>query len=566
MIDSIQIRLHNLQRYKHLLTYLLDNSVKDMYQESATAPGEGQDKRFFLKIVEYKSEGRSLVFSTGQKLTSSHYTLGWKLPVGEQSTTVDFNFSIPKLIYGTNIIQFVPHKTEFNSPGYFDFSLDHDYKANQEIAYKRLMIFLRKFFKYFTPFGETIIDLNDIEIRRIDICWNQYFNGKKDALDYLNYQKRIKKKHLRITSKNQKSYATSVFFATRDYAAKIYHKGSEYRSSTGERKHHLKANRLIKANKGKLLRSLVSPKRDILFDVVKLGEHADKILRYEISFRSAYLSKIFRRKVFRYRDEAWQKRMIQWRECHRICQYATGNVSLSNEKREFWLSVFLGRVNMNNENTRQWAKEKQYNYSYIDLSKGLQKDDRKFYDWWLKKRDHAVSFRMEISEEDQKKNRYGKRLYDYSNGIEDFPFEARFSPKLLRECFRVFDDFREHFQVREKTNLSDAQRQLDLYNKNIDALNKMEGPGDKTEKKKVLFRGAKSILKHLEHDTLDGLVEKGIICRKTAYNYEKKFETLNFNFHTGSIYEIWKDMGFEEYHRSLCHEGLEKYLQNPYFG
>jgi hypothetical protein len=566
MIDSIHLRLHNLQRYRSILNYLLDHSDQNIYEESAPAPGKGQDKMFYLKTVEFKTEGRTLIQSNGHKLTSSHYSLGWNLPVGAKSGTVDFNFSIPKMIYGTNIIQFVPHRTEFGSR-YFNGLSDHDYLANQKITHKRLSIFLKKFFKYITLFGETEVDPNDIEIRRFDICWNQYFNCKKDALDYLNYQKNVKKKHLRITSKNQKSFATSVFFSTRDYGAKIYHKGTEYRSPKGERKHHLAANKHIKAlhaNGNFIQKSQI---RKTYFDVEKLGNYADRILRYEITFRGSYMSKIFRRKVFRRKDEVWQQRMKQWKECHRIHQYATGNVSLPKEKRAFWLSVYLGRVNMNDANINYWVNWHKYNYKHIDLSIGLKRIDREFYTWWLKKRDHYVSFRMGVSEGDYQKNVRTGGLAAFGNGIEkDLPFEARFSPRLLKECFRVFNDFRDHFEIKEKTSITNAQRQIDLYNQNIDALNKMAGPGDGTEKKKVLYRGAKTILKLLETNSLDELVQRGIICRKTAYNYEKKFKDLNFNFHTGSIYQIWNDRGFEEYHRSLCHEGLEKYLRNNIFG
>jgi hypothetical protein len=567
MIDSIHIRLHNLQRYQPILNYLLNHSDRNMYEDNAHAPMKGQDKMFYLKIVEFKTEGKTLIQSNGHKLTSSHYSLGWNLPTGDKSGTVDFNFSIPKMVYGTNIIQFVPHKTEFNSTRYFDWSEEDSYKANQKITYKRLMIFIHKFFRYFTRFGETIVDPNDIEIMRFDICWNQYFNCKKDALEYLNYQKNVKKKHLRMTSKNQKSYPTSVFYSTRDYGCKIYHKGTEYRSPKGERNHHLKANKQIKNLKANGNFIQKGGMRMIPYDVEKLAEHADKILRYEITFRRAYLSKIFRKKVFRRKNEVWQRRMKQWKECHRIHQYATGKNTLKKEKRAFWLSVYLGRVNMNDEYTRYWIHQHKLDFKSIDLSVGLQKSHRNFYKWWLKKREHYISFRLGVSEETREKNMVTATYMDLGSGIEkNLPFEARFSPILLKECFKIFNDFRDHFEIKEKTDLSSAQRSLDLYNKNIDELNKMKRAEEMPGKKMTLYRGAKTIIKLLENDTLDGLVEKGLICRKTAYNYEKKFEALNFNLHTGSIFEIWNDRGFEEYHRTLWFDGLEKYLQNNIFG
>jgi hypothetical protein len=559
MIDSIHLRLHNLQKYRALFNQLKNHSDRDIYEETASMPDNKNTIVWRLKVAEYKSDGRTLMRSDGHKLTSSHYKLYWSLPWGESSPHVDLNFSIPKMLYGTNIIQFVKHKTEpFNLS---DIQMN-DYKWNQDNTHKRLMHFLRHFFER-TFFDVEKIDFNDIEVMRFDICWNQYFNSKDEALNYLSYQKNVRKKHLRISSKNQTGFATSVFFSTRDYGCKIYHKGSEYRSGNGERKEHLKANRNIKALKERGNFFQKAQVRLIPFDVEKLEAHADKILRYEITFRRSYISKIFRKKVFRHNHPAWQYRMKYWKECHRIYQYATAkNVTMKHNLREFWLAVYQGRVNLNDKEMANFASYYAYKFEIIDISKGLNKIDRAFYKWWLKKRDHYLSFRLAVSDEVTRKNQ-GKSI---GSLIEtDLPFEARFSPLLLSRCFKVFNDFRDHFEIKEKVYLSDAQRRLDMYNNNIEAFNqKYEGttiPG----RKKILPRGVKSIIKLLEHDTLDGLVAKGIICRKTAYNYEKKFEDLNFNLHTGSAVSIWNCRDFEEYHRSLYFDGIEKYLHNPIF-
>jgi len=558
MIDSIHLRLHNLQKYKWLINQLENHSDRDIYEETATMPNNKETIIWRLKVAEFKSDGRKLMRSDGHKLTSSHYKLYWSLPWGDRSPHVDFNFSIPKMLFGTNIIQFVKHKTE--PFGIEDLKMS-DYMWNQENTHKRLVHFIRHFLER-TFYNVEKIDLNDVEIMRIDICWNQYFNYKADALQYLNYQKNVKKKHLKISSKNQTGFATSVFFNTRDYACKIYHKGSEYRSSKGERREHLKANRNIKALKerGNFLQK--GNLRLMTFDVDKLEAHADKILRYEITFRRSYLSKIFRTKVFRRKSPAWQAKMKYWKECHRVYQYATAkNVTMRKSLRAFWLAVYQGRVNINDADTKEYVNKYSYKFQIINISIGLNRRDRDFYNWWLKKRDHYISFRLAVSDDVKKRN-----LNCFVAGIEhDLPFEARFSPYLLFRCFKIFNDFRDHFEIKDKIYLTDAQRRLDVYNKNVDDYNKMAAGVNEPGKKKIMHRGVKSLLKHLEHDTLDGLVAKGIICRKTAYNYEKKFAALNFNMHTGSDVSIWNCREFEEYHRSLFFDGLEKYLHNPIF-
>ena len=41
------------------------------------------------------------------------------------------------------------------------------------------------------------IDYKDVEINRMDVCFNQVFQSNEAALLYLKYQKRITKKHSR---------------------------------------------------------------------------------------------------------------------------------------------------------------------------------------------------------------------------------------------------------------------------------------------------------------------------------------------------------------------------------
>jgi len=85
-----------------------------------------------------------------------------------------------------------------------------------------------------------------IEIRRLDICYNQYFPTKSDALAYLDQQKKLslkrrkKQKHIKETN----NYTTTLAFtASNNSYFKIYHKGSEYSKSDGDLKKHLELNK-----------------------------------------------------------------------------------------------------------------------------------------------------------------------------------------------------------------------------------------------------------------------------------------------------------------------------------
>jgi len=178
MIDSICFRVNNIKKYPFLLNALVQSSKKKTVSSLVAMPKVIDDKGkeildpdmtyIFLRSKQYTQDGEYTEFIQGEKLTSSHYYLGWKLPTGDDIGYVEFNFSIPKLIYGTNVIQFVPHVTENSMV--WDTDKNHDYKWNQEATYKRLTTLFRRFFDTYFRNVEDDIDFKDIEIRRIDIC------------------------------------------------------------------------------------------------------------------------------------------------------------------------------------------------------------------------------------------------------------------------------------------------------------------------------------------------------------------------------------------------------------
>jgi len=126
------------------------------------------------------------------------------------------------------------------------------------------------------------IDLMDVEVNRIDVCFNQMFRTKDDALKYLEYQKRLKKKYAKDEEGTMREYATSLMYVTKNYSAKIYHKGTEYNKN--DLKEHLKINK---------------EKKREYFNVKKFQSFADRILRYELTIRNGYLNYLFKHNIFR---------------------------------------------------------------------------------------------------------------------------------------------------------------------------------------------------------------------------------------------------------------------------
>lgn len=248
MIDTIVIRVHNIS-VNHLL---MNNILKENFIQAKTryTNGETLDK----KAIFYGDTNKILPISihTQMKIPSSHYTLN--LRPNFERDFIEFNFSIPKFIYSTNVMQFID-------------MADH----SPEYTYDKLIHFLENFFnRYFTIKP----DNKYIEINRIDLCFNQIFDTKENALRYLEEQKSINIKHARSDSNKFVAYSESddlgvqtaqtIFYKTKDYSFKIYHKGSEFA------KNDLK--QLLKANPFK-------------FHLQELHDLADRMLRYELTAR-----------------------------------------------------------------------------------------------------------------------------------------------------------------------------------------------------------------------------------------------------------------------------------------
>src|SRR5262249_16907202 len=144
----------------------------------------------------------------------------------------------------------------------------------------KLETFLKTFFK--TEFLFCPVDWKDVEVNRIDVCFNQMFPTRKEALKYLEYQKRLKKKYARDEAGVLREYATSLMYVTKRYSAKIYHKGSEYEKN--DQKEHLKINQ----EKGREY-----------FNTSEYQGLSDRMLRYELTIRNTMLNYLHKRYLFR---------------------------------------------------------------------------------------------------------------------------------------------------------------------------------------------------------------------------------------------------------------------------
>lgn len=252
MIDTINLRLNHVSKYNVIKTqFESDTKVGATTIVVDEDTGEIQTNSK-IRAMLYHDSGDIIPITKRSSIyiASSHYSLSYVYNAAQDY--IQFDFALPKYLWGTNIIQFVKY-----------------FSQSSETIYQYLMDFVDGFVK--KHFMQTI-DMADLEINRIDFCYNQFFNSKNDAITYLGEQKELLKKYARSTKNDFRSYETSLMYMTKRYSFKIYHKGTEFKKN--DKKELVKKNRTGE-------------------DMEFLQDTADRILRYEVTFRKAQMNYLF---------------------------------------------------------------------------------------------------------------------------------------------------------------------------------------------------------------------------------------------------------------------------------
>jgi len=470
MIDTIVLRFHDLRIHASLMRYLRDD-YSGYTTSTAVVPREKLKDmdhlhhittREKLDILKMNKSGEFLVrFQKNKKLNNSHhYYLAYHIDT--QKDYIEFNFSIPKYIFGTNILMFVNH---FNNKN-FAYHLNGEIKYNLKHAFPRLKGFIKHFVN--AEFGELPIRWDFVEVNRIDLCYNQVFNSKDDALRYLEYQKQIKKKHAREDGDYLREYQTSIMYKTKRYSAKIYHKGTEYE------KHDKREHRKINKEKGRNY-----------FNIEGLQRFSDKILRYEITFRSSYLSYLFRQNIFRRRCEYHQNSLEIYKEVE------------SKKRKNDKISERIARFK------NEGAKER---YRISNPYYKIEKSDQRIHKQVDALLNKGCKFMLVNSKRDQEFN-------SVTIPQERDHGTAKFDEQVLRECSIVFYDFIMQYQVKEKPMAMAVADLIDQYNaSHYNQLPKRE------------------MMKFYEHLLINGTFEnvrdKEYYSRSTYYRYKERFKKI----------------------------------------
>ena len=470
MIDTVVIRVHNLRKHHELVkfvnlnfkgtsknTMIIPKNEADEFTKSPFV-----DEKLMIDYFRNSESGTHLVrYKSQKKLNNSgHYYLN--AFENRDKDFLEFNFSIPKYLYGTNIKLFVEHHMDKNFTYYQNKSLEY----NLNLSYTRLMNFIRHFFKAEFPIDK-IVDFSDVEINRIDLCYNQFFNSSKEALEYLEYQKQIRRNHARRQGENFREYETSLMYVTKRYSLKIYHKGSEYK--VHDIKEHLKINKEKNSNR---------------FKTKELQKLADRILRYEITFRNGMLTYFFNQYIFRKNSPSHQNRFKIYKEVE--------SINLKNER----IAKKIGNY--------KYPKSKEEFISSNPYIKVTQ-ENRRIHKYVLKLINRQRLFMCYVSPEVQEFNTQ-TLTYNY------FEPRALFSKELFMLCSKYLLKFIKDFQVHEKPSLSIVDNLIDNFNS--------ENYHKLPKKEMLIFYAL------LKNQTFEDIRKDGLYSRATIYRFIKRFKQI----------------------------------------
>ncbi|MGN6437527.1 MAG: phage/plasmid replication domain-containing protein [Agriterribacter sp.] len=289
MIDTIVIRIHNINNYPLLKEqFYVPSKEKNTYTEALVHEDTGEivENTFHHGFVYHDSERFiSLRHRSSTYIASSHYNLSYLLD--STKGYLEFNFSIPKYEFGTNVLQFI-----------------NLFNQDESIMYSELYKFIKDFIQL--NLNEKPL-LDDVEINRIDLCYNQFFLSKADALAYLAEQNKLLVKFARSSSNKFRSYDTSIMYVTRRYSFKIYHKGTEFAKND--------AKELLKRN----------PKN---YRLEELQGIADNMLRYEMTFRSSMIDYLVKHYMYSSEKQALNENIAG----HQVARHFNNMVSFGQQR------------------------------------------------------------------------------------------------------------------------------------------------------------------------------------------------------------------------------------------
>lgn len=513
MIDTIVLRLHDLNLHKDIYDLQCRPSFNTIhrkrkvlkFQDIADLPAHT-----VRDIIQYGDSGddKSAGLRGKFNISSSHYNVNFW--INEDKDFLEWNFSLPKYFYGNNIAQFVRPVSDKR----FIMGVDYRFSEQMKILHNRLFRAIDLFFE--ENFHGLFIDYSKLEINRVDLCFNQFFQNKDEALRYLNYQKKINLKNLRLNSKRFQNFNTSIFYTGENYSIKIYHKGSEYKKNDSVE--HDKINNILlkcynndnlnnvefresarrfESDGKKITEKEVKEYYDIikgrksslkLIDIDFLQNQADKILRYEMTFRKSLMANIFKDKVFRYADPEYRTAMKEFKQ--------------------FWNISGSGSNKQN-----------------------IPKDFLNMFDYLLKFKRKVLTPWRDLDR--------GKNRRNFVGGIKDLNKinDFKFDEDVLIEMVKIFRKFICQFQIKHMDSEETFLNKLTKYNEEADREAKLfKGLGSLPLYQKTKFKKRKNVLRMnmiydllLKYGSWDNIKALRLLKDGTYFRFRAEFRELGLD-------------------------------------
>jgi|WetSurMetagenome_2_1015567.scaffolds.fasta_scaffold19136_3 hypothetical protein len=538
MVDTIHFEIMNVsERYGQMIGYMNDRS-KDKDYSVLDFKDHTSSKRLDIQ------KGKLYIPSSSREINYN-----WD----KVKNKISFEFSVPKALYGTNVYQFVNHKVDRYSQ--FVLGLDCVMKNQVKKTHRRLIHFIKAFlqdqclyrvvseYEYRQLKGQDrqlhLISMQDIEVSRIDFCFNRIFNSRKDALDYLDLLKALHKQGQREgRNKSKFGYGTAVYLVGEYFTLKVYHKGSEFcKSGESDRKGLNEINTEYRKKYG-----------IDKYDVEGLQAFADRMLRYEIEYKKQGLNYIYKTRLYKSRDFEYKRIREGYLEYKNIQEKIKRLAGL--KKKPSPLSLYLTKLGFKN-----------YNDAMAKMLKDLKKNSDKFV-FYEKSQTQSSEFCLEITPGEMESS---QRIMDYEiegYRIKGFTFEknALFSEELVNWLGVHFLKFVDEFTLKA---IPEGLINSELIIKNI--VRKNQELKDAGLKGMVLSFGFKEFLRYLDNNSIDQIKEMGIFDRVTMYRYKKQLEKIGYVRQSLMKRNIPFSSNFEGYYCEVFNEVFERNLKCRYF-
>jgi len=330
MIDTIVLKVDCSKAPGLLQSFIERTTVKQRY---------GKVNRNSLE-VNYGGNFYQ-VFKDFFKIKSSEYRVNWYYSDSDKKLV--FNMSVPKYVYGNNVMQFVVDRDDYEF---------HDMRMKEmleqsDVVFKKLYLFVDRFR---TNILMERVTNNDIEISRIDICYNRIMRDKDEVDRYFEAVKSKGIKYLRQMSNKLRNYDTAFMYIGKGYSFKVYKKGVEFEKNDLKEIKKRKDYEVIRKN------------------VERLKMLADRVVRYEMTIRKEYINRKYKENLYRKDDKVWKslvKKMLKGEKINR--EYKEQIKSHYYRSHDFVFETLSNEKELNEKFSNYYSKKAKFSRSLFKI-------------------------------------------------------------------------------------------------------------------------------------------------------------------------------------------------------